>query len=194
MNSPFDLPVPDPLEPFGQEIYPPPWDTQLTMDQQILESIERSIEQPILPEHGIYADKICRSLDFIEEASIGNLQPAHTYPLLDGIFDSLITGNENHIIPSELSGFEPSPEPVPEVFGSFKGESPLPDDKEHFVREYHLPAKLSRGRQGSGCKRSKSVDISKGWCQLLDKFVSSVDCEECDENFGDPECEYWSEA
>ncbi|MCP4260654.1 MAG: hypothetical protein GY774_24480 [Planctomycetes bacterium] len=110
------------------------------------------------------------------------------------MLDKLEVGIESQEITPKASGFEPQPEPVPEAFGSFEGKPKLPDGEEHFMRGYPLRPALSRGSQGAGCRCLNSGGMSMGWCQLHDKLVSFVDCEECVDSFGDSECEHWSDA
>lgn len=196
MNSPFDphLPLVDPWEVCELSVHLPLWEAEFALDQQILEDVELSVQQPILLEEAAYADKICRTMDFIEEASVENRQSVRRFFLPDGVLDKLEADTESQVIRLEASGFEPPPEPVPEKFGSSESEPPLPDDGERFIKEYPLPPELSKGSQGTGSKCLNSNGTSMGWCQLHSKLVSSVDCEECDDNYGDSECEHWSDA
>ena len=113
--------------------------------------------------------------------------------LLDMLEDEM----EKQVIPPDVPSFEPpSPEPVPEAFSSFQSQPPLPDSGEHFIREYPLPRRLQRASGRTGCKNldSGGMSLRLGWCQLYGKIVSTVDCEDCEENYEASGCQYWSEA
>jgi hypothetical protein len=161
----------------------------------MLDALEDSIEQH-LPTGAYDPDPLHSMLDAIEN-SVVQMPAAPVEPERDPLWDkldSLESNMESQVIPPEASGFDPPPEPVPGEYGSFESEPALPDGEEHFMREWSLPSGLSKGSQGTGCKFSGSGGVSLGWCQLRGELVSFMDCEDCSDNTGGSECEYFSNA
>ena|GEM_PF-5717540 len=168
-------------------------------DDPMLNELEDSIEQH-LPIDAYDSDLAPDMLEAVED-SVGQApvisgdSPAEPVrdPLWD-MLDKIETDTERQVVPPEAYDFEPPAEPVPEVFGSFESRFPQPDREEHLIGERPLPPGLSKGSQGTGCRYSKTGDGSSGWCQLHSRLVSSMECEECNDNTGGSECEYWSDV
>lgn len=174
-----------------QPANPSPNPDEERYDDAMLDGLEASIEQrtQIGPHEAGPPNNMLDAVEHFTEQA----RPRPPDPPAEMIPD-LLWKLERQMIPPEIAGFEPAPDPVPEAFGSFESEPPLPGEEEHSTREYPPPPGLSKGRQGTGSNCLGSGGTSMGWCELHDKLVSSLDCEECDDYSGDSECEHWSDA
>lgn len=181
MNSPFGLPVPDPLDAVERSILQPPLGTGLSPDPVagMLDGLEASIERATPPKSDMYADPVVPMLDAVE-ASVENQRPPGSAFVHDPLHDILVR------LEKEIEGTcikpPPKPEDPPEPptedkYGSYDYRPPVQDmDQISFLRQYALPVHRMRGT------RTGIRTVGGGpeyYCYLHENWVWPDDCSSC---------------
>lgn len=179
MDSPFDLPVPDPLEIFEQAAFLPPPETELPPDPQaiLFGDVERSIERVNLPELDVHADAISHVFD-LAEASIESQQSNGKFFLPDGMLDKLEASIEEQ--EPKPTVIDEDPPPVEDGGVVSQGEicgPPFHDGRAlSYIREYRARTHGMHGGQ-TGIRNSGSR--SECYCYLHEGWIRPEDCRSC---------------
>jgi len=179
MDSPFDLPVPDPLEIFEQAAFLPPPETELPPDPQaiLLGDVERSIERVNLPELDVHADAISHVLD-LAEASIESQQSDGKFFLPDGMLDKLEASIEQQEPKPPVVDEDPPPVEDGGVVSQDKMCRPpfLDGRAMSFIRDYRA---RTHGTHGSRTGLHNDGSRSECYCYLHEGWVRFEDCRSC---------------
>jgi len=182
MNSPFDVPMPDPLEAVENSIQQPFPEAQIPpYPEDLLDGLEAAIEENPVPQTDNHIDPVGRILDAVEAATENQMpvSPISGPDPLHDILDRLEAEVENQSRELNEVLKYPSQDDSQDQIGMGGIESkPMLFDLQQvsYFKQFHLPTHRLHGSRTGFRQTSGGFDF---YCVLKEMWVWKEECRYC---------------